>query len=154
MLRWRVVAPLILAAWSGSCDGNPLGTQLDHLAQAEARWQAAGLTSYDFDLQVSCFCVAAELGPVTISVRNGQVLSVVRADSGTTVDSLYFQQYLTIDRMFATTRGFIDGKPAAFQASYDSNLGYPTLIALDGKANVADDEVSYGVLALRAFLPP
>lgn len=88
MTRWRVGAALVLVSWSGSC-GDPLGPDRDQLASAQARWAAAGLASYDFDVRVSCFCVAASFGPVTISVRNHQVVSVVRSDSGTAVDSLY-----------------------------------------------------------------
>ena len=150
---WVVIA-LSIVAWSLSCTGNPLGPAENELAQAAARWSAAGPPSYDFDVQVSCFCAATTFGTVTVSVRNHQVVSVVRADSGTTVDSLDFSTVLTVERMFATERGYLDAKPASFRADYDANLGYPTLVSVDPKASVADDEYSFQVLALRAFLPP
>lgn len=147
------VIALLIVAWSVSC-GNPLGPAENDLARATARWSAAGPASYDFDLQVSCFCVATTFGTVTVSVRNHQVVSVVRSDSGTAVDSLDFQNVLTVDRMFATERGFLDRKPASFRADYDANLGYPTLVSVDPVASVADDEYSFQVHGLRAFLPP
>ncbi len=154
MSRWRMVTALALFGWAGSCGGDPLGLDQGQLASAQARWVGAGLASYDFDVRVSCFCLAETFGSVTISVRNHQVVSVVRTDSGTTVDSLYFQGVLTVDRMFATTRGFINAKPAAFRATYDPSLGFPTMVAVDPVANAADDEFSFTVSGLRAFLPP
>lgn len=153
MIRWRTVAALALVA-SGSCGGDPLGPDKDQLAKAEALWAGAGFSSYDFDVRVSCFCVASTFGFVTISVRNHQPVSVVRTDSGTTVDTLNFQDVLTVDRMFATTGRFLAGKPATFTATYEPSLGYPTLVSVDAAANVADDEYSFTVIGLRAFLPP
>lgn len=55
--------------------------------------------------------------------------------------------------MFATTRGFINAKPATFEATYDPSLGYPTLVAVDPIANAADDEYRFTVLGLLPFLP-
>ena len=148
------VIALSIVAGSVSCNGTPLGPAESELAHAAARWSAAGPASYDFDVQVSCFCLATTFGTVTVSVRNHEVMSVVRADSGTTVDSLDFQSVLTVDRMFATEQGYLDRKPASFRADYDANLGYPTLVSVDPSARVADDEYSFQVLGLRAFLPP
>ena len=148
------VLALAIVAWSGSCGGNPLGPAESQLAKAESRWAAAGPVSYDFDVQVSCFCVASSFGTVTVSVRNHQVVSLVRTDSGTAVDSIYFENVLTVDRMFAAEQRYLDAKPASFRADYDANLGYPTLVSVDPNASVADDEYSFQVHGLRAFLPP
>lgn len=79
---------------------------------------------------------------------------MIRWREATTVDTLFFENVLTVDRMFATTAAFLDGKPASFHATYDPNLGYPTVVAVDPNARVADDEYRFTVLGLRAFLPP
>jgi hypothetical protein len=153
MNRWRVVTALALAGWTVSC-GDPFGSDQDQLAMAEARWAAVGPASYDFDVSVSCFCIATSFGTVTVSVRNHQVVSVVRSDSGTAVDSAFFRSVLTVDRMFATVLGFLDRKPASFRATYDPSQGYPTMLSVDPATNTADDEFSFTVSGLRAFLPP
>lgn len=124
------------------------------LAAAQSRWQAAGITNYDFDLQVACFCGATALGPVTISVRNGQPTGIVSTDSGTVVDTLYFQGYLTVDRLFASLDQILSAKPAAFTAAYDPGLGFPTDVSIDGNARVADDELGLRILSLRPFVTP
>lgn len=152
--RESAVIALAIVAWSVSCNGNPLGPAENDLARASALWSAAGPASYDFDLQVNCSCAATAFGTVTVSVRNHQVVNVVRADNGTTVDSLDFQGVLTIDRMFATERGFLDAKPVSFRADYDAHLGYPTLVSVDPNANVANDAYGFQVVGLRAVLTP
>ena len=143
-----------MVAWSASCDGTPLWPDQSQLARAEARWSAAGPASYDFDVRVGCYCIGTTFGTVTVSVRNRQAVGVVRSDSGTTVDSIYFQIVLTVDRMFADVRGYLSGKPASFHAAYDATLGYPTALSVDPIANAADDEYSFQVLALRAVPTP
>lgn len=146
------MAVAVVAA--GSCGSDPFAPDQDQLAKAEARWAGTGFASYDFDVRVSCFCVASSFGSVTISVRNLVPVSAVRTDSGKTVDTLYLQQIATVDRMFASAHGFIAARPASFKATYDSSLGFPTMVQVDPNATVADDEFGFTVLGLRAFLPP
>ena len=135
------------------CGEGAVTPQLE-LAAAQSRWHAAGITNYDFDLQVACFCVATTFGSVTISVRNGQPTGIVSTDSGTVVDTLYFKGYLTVDRLFATLDQILGAKPAAFTADYDPGLGFPTEVSIDGNARVPDDELGLRILALRPFVTP
>jgi hypothetical protein len=148
------------AAWlavvlglGAACSDGTFTPQID-LAAAQSRWEAAGIMSYDFDLQVTCFCGATALGPVTISVRNGQPSRVVSTDSGTVVDSLYFQSYLTVDRLFVGLGRILSERPAAFTAVYDAGLGFPADVSIDGDAQVADDELRLRILSLRPIATP
>ncbi|HET9709032.1 MAG TPA: DUF6174 domain-containing protein [Gemmatimonadales bacterium] len=150
MVRRIMPFGLSLVLCSVSC-GDPLGADRDQLAESQARWGAQGVATYEFDVRISCFCVAASYGSVTISVDNRQVVSVVRTDSGTPVDSQYFQGVLTVERMFATLRHFLDAKPAFFTASYDRRWGFPTSLGVDPIRNAADDEYGFTVLAFRTI---
>ena len=154
MTRQAGTALVLAVLCAASCDGNPFEPDQLQLNRAEARWSANGPASYDFDVRVSCFCIATTYGTVTVSVRNRQAVSVVRADSGTMVDSLYFQSVLTVDRMFANVHGFLSTHPASFHATYDPALGYPTAVAVDPNAMVADDEFAFQVLAMRGLPTP
>jgi uncharacterized protein DUF6174 len=154
MTRQAVAVIALAILWAASCDGNAFGPDQFQLDRAQARWSAAGPASYDFDVRVSCFCIATTYGTVTVSVRNHQAVSVVRTDSGTVVDSLYFQNVLTVDRMFADVRRFLDRDPARFHAAYDATLGFPTAVSVDPNAQTADDEYSFQVLAMRGLPTP
>ena len=143
----------VLACLGMACDATSLEPHID-LAAAQSRWEASGVTSYDFDLRVSCFCGPTAVGPVTISIRDGQFTGAVSIDNGAPVDSLYFQGFLTIDRVFATLHGVLDAGPAAFTASYDADLGFPTHVSYDGDTQIADDELALQVLAVRPLGVP
>jgi hypothetical protein len=143
---------MVLLGLGAACSDGPLMPAFD-LATARARWQAAGPPSYVFDLQLSCFCLQQIIGTVSITVVDGRFVDAIASD-GSKVDSLLFENYLTVDRALETTRRLLEAKPASFVASYDRSLGYPALVSVDPIAQAADDEVSFGILALHAILPP
>lgn len=149
----RALWVTVLACLGMACESSSLGPQID-LAAAQSRWEASGVVSYDFDLRVSCFCGPTAVGPVTISIRDGQFAGAVSIDGGTPVDSLYFQGFLTIDRVFATLHRILDAGPAAFTASYDADLGFPTHVSYDGDTQIADDELALQVMAVRPVGAP
>ena len=65
------------------CDKSPLEQSADELREARALWQEQGITSYQFELRYGCFCPPEVVRPVTITVINGVMTSMVYADSGT-----------------------------------------------------------------------
>lgn len=146
-----LLLPLLVALTS--CARSPFEQRVDDLAAARARWQIAAISNYDFDFAKSCFCLVEALGPVTISVRDGRFAGLVSRDSGTPVDTALFEQFLTMERVFETTRQLLDDGPAAFTASYDAAFGYPTNVTVDPVAQIADDELSYRVSAFRPVAP-
>jgi uncharacterized protein DUF6174 len=152
MIPRRLVPLLLLTSLALGCDGRPFGPQVD-LAEAQARWRAANLASYDYDFAVRCFCLLPGLGRVTISVRNGQFTGAVTTDSGVAVDSSAYRGYLTIDEVFGSVRRMIDQQAPQFSASYDPTLGYP-VEASTSDPHVGDAYLTIQVLALRPLQTP
>jgi hypothetical protein len=153
-IRLRSCASRLLLGVMAACSPSPLGQRADDLAAAQARWRAAAIPSYDFDFQRICFCSQEAVQPVTISVRSGRFAGIVSTDSATPVDTMLFQDFLTMDRIFDTTHRLLDAGPAAFTASYNAALGYPTAVTVDPIAQAVDDELTYQVLALRTIRAP
>jgi uncharacterized protein DUF6174 len=142
----------LLIGLCGACGDAPLMPQFQ-LDAARSRWQAAGPPSYVFDLRLSCFCLQETYGTVSITVVDGRFVGEITSE-GTSVDSLLFESYLTVDRALELTQRLLEAKPASFTASYDPSLGYPTMVSVDPNARAADDEISFRILALHAILPP
>ncbi|MGH9258368.1 MAG: DUF6174 domain-containing protein [Acidimicrobiales bacterium] len=140
----RALLPVMWVA----CE-SPTEQREEALAPARARWQAAGLTDYDFDLRRLCYCLDEAVRPVTVSVRAGAFASIVYADDGTAADTALFHDFLTMDGVFHYVERAVSRRPAVFTATYDSRLGYPEQVQLDGDRQIADDEVSLEVPALR-----
>jgi hypothetical protein len=122
----------------------------DDLASAEARWRDAGIADYEMDVLRHCFCVPAQIRPVTVTVRGGAFVSLVYADSAAGVaDTTYFREYLTMERIFALLHKVLDSGPDGFSADYHGSLGYPTLVGIDPDHGLANEEFTIGVFALR-----
>jgi len=141
------LVPLLLVA---ACTEPILEKWEDDLASAEARWHGAGITNYEMDVVRSCFCVAAQTRPVTVTVRGGAFVSLVYADSAAGVaDTTYFREYLTMERIFALLHQVLDTGPDGFSADYNGSLGYPTLVGIDPSHDLADEEFTIQVFGLR-----
>lgn len=124
------------------------------LARAEASWRAAGIRSYEMDVVRSCYCVDAQTLPVTATVRDGAFVSLVYTDSGgAPADTSLFQQYLTMDRIFALMSDVLDTGPTSLHAEYDATYGYPRLWGVDPDGQVAGEEFTIQVFAFRPTPP-
>ncbi len=144
-------APLgaIVAAALVACSESPTEQREEALAAAQARWQAAGVADYEFELQRICYCLDDAVRPVTVSVRGRAFAGLVHTDDGTAADTALFRDFLTMERVFDYLERAVSQRPAAFTASYDARLGYPARVELDGDRQIADDEVWLEVPALR-----
>lgn len=132
---------VILTACSA---GTP--TELEQNRQA---WQNAGITHYNFSLNVGCFCAFRDQMPLTIEVQNGEVVSMTYSD-GTLVpatDPSYetFSKYATIDRIFSELEAGLSGDAEEVTVTYDSVHGFPNNIYFDFILAAADDELSITV---------
>ena len=139
-----VALPLLLV---NDCS-NPEG----ELDAARARWNAAGIESYDISGSVSCECIP--LGVWTLHVRDG-----VRA--GVTVDSTAVSDFLDLEELVSHStaqsksvaelfelaeRGIQEGE--RHHLEFDEALGYPTRVFVDWILGVADEETSYRIVDL------
>jgi len=156
-------AAVLLAACSGGS-----GAPADHrLADARARWAAAGIRDYRLDLRWFCFC--AHRTSVQITVRGGRPAGVTPAPSP-----------VPSTGPFGSTPGNPSGSPSAtgavpagtptsveelfdvvaaararadrVEVTYDAGTGVPMQTYVDVRANVTDDEETLTVTLTR--LPP
>ena len=115
------------------------------LSRNKSKWQSANITSYNFDLNVGCFCVFRSLMPVKVEVRNGEVVSMtdVNGDAISLTDpnSEFILKYATMDRLFSELESDSVQKADKLTVSYDSTYGFPKEVAIDFIQQAADDEL-------------
>ncbi|MFZ5481846.1 MAG: DUF6174 domain-containing protein [Myxococcota bacterium] len=118
--------------------------RLEALELAEGRWADAGFEDYTYTLTWSCFCPEGGV-PVQVEVVDGAVASfTAEEDIGETfVPS-------TIPDLFDAVRDAIEDDPHAFEAVYDTDLGYPTSVTVDPIENAIDEEWGFTVTDLQA----
>lgn len=107
------------------------------LADAEARWAAAGATSYRFTLVRSCYCSDEWIGPFDVTVTDG-VASVTRL--GVAVDpTIAAELPLTAELLFAHLRAHLGD--VDYRATFDAATGFPLSFWSDPIPGAADDEL-------------
>ncbi len=120
------------------------------LARAHDRWRAANIAHYRYSLNVACFCAFTQRMPLTIEVRDGQVLSMYYKDGSLVPDAdrQTFARYQTIDALFDFTSESL-GKADEMHVQYDPSYGFPAKVQIDFIKNAMDDELSLFVPSLE-----
>jgi hypothetical protein len=142
-----VVAVLALAALiyvlAFGMPGSPQAGQLDANLQ---KWQAQNVSHYRMKVNIGCFCPFFDRMPLTVEVRDGQVLSVtdsqgqpVAADDP--IRSFGNQPLMTIEGVFAYAREALQTADKT-EITYDPGLGYPVSLNIDRIELAIDDEMS------------
>lgn len=113
-----------------------------------AKWQSAAVAHYRFDLVIGCFCPFYQDMPLTVEVKDGEVVSIARADGslvGTSDPNYqYYVEYATIDLLFAELGSEMADADEVI-VTYDEQYGFPAEVSIDRIKLAMDDE-----LALRA----
>jgi len=141
-----VLTAFILAACS-------LGTKSE-LSQNQEKWQNANITHYRFQLGVGCFCPVSGIMPVTVEVRNGEVVSMVDVNGneypGSDPFGDFVLKYATIDRIFSELDSKDVREADKLTVAYDSAYGFPAEVTIDFIELAIDDEL---YLSVAGFEP-
>jgi hypothetical protein len=135
-----------------------LASQSLALTQAElnlqrALWNSKNISSYDFTLDVSCFC-GPIVTPALVSVRSGVITSVKDPVTMAVVDPAFHDVYRTVNGLFDFLQQGVNFPAHTLEATFDPQLGYPTQIVYDFVLLVADDEGSFRARNLVAIPEP
>lgn len=132
-----IVLAFILAACSAG------GSELSRNQQ---KWEDANISHYQFELTLSCFCAFRDQMPLTIEVKDGEVVALAYAD-GRVVEAgdpmhEYFTGFATIDLLFAELESAMSSADAGdITVQYDESLGFPTQASIDYIKEAVDDEL-------------
>ncbi len=95
----RLGVCLLLLAACG-CGDDPLAPDQQALADARARWEAAGPSAYTYHYRRSCFCPPQLLETARVSVSDGQVTAVHLLDSDAPAPPDTYDLYETVEGLF------------------------------------------------------
>lgn len=136
--------PLILVLLTFSCVKNTEVLPEEELSVEEQKWRDQNLESYEFTLQISCFCIREYTLPKRVVVQNNEVVQV----DDTPYEELNDSAIQTIDGYFDFIRETRKQNPDEEEITYDTDLGYPTYIFFDISYQMADEEISYTISEL------
>lgn len=116
------------------------------LSRNQQKWEDANISHYQFELTLSCFCAFRDQMPLTIEVKDGEVVALAYAD-GRVVEAgdpmhEYFTGFATIDLLFAELESAMSSADAGdITVQYDESLGFPTQASIDYIKEAVDDEL-------------
>ena len=144
----RLVFVLVLACSAGSGIWREQALSPEAaLSEAEARWHARKPTSYEFAIEVRCFCPGLAKTPPRFAVTNGEPRALQDLEPETRKVDEY---YNTVEKLFTEIRRSFSFGKYRMVVQYDPELGYPRLADLDPKGDVIDDELVLKVTEFRA----
>ena len=107
----------------------------------EAKWRAAGISSYRITIQQFCEC---DVAPVRVAVRDGIVVSARSTDASQPPREIERKgRPLSIEQLFSRISAGYTSSYDHVAATYDPTMGYPIDVFLDQWEEAVDDEVHY-----------
>ena len=145
----KKITLLLLALILAACSAG--GSEL---SRNQSKWQDAGITHYRFQLSVSCFCLFRSQMPLTIEVKNGEIVSMtdVNGEAFPMDDPMsdLVMKHATIDRLFSELGSDPVQEAENLTMSFDPTYGFPVEVAIDYIELAADDEL---YLSVSGFEP-
>jgi hypothetical protein len=141
----RVSLAIALCAFAACGEGFLPATLVMTLQTARARWQRSGIDSYAITVHRLCFCGFVD--PVRVTVEDGAIVSRIIVATGEPLPARDAPYYPDVPGLFA----IIESASGAddLRTEFDATYGFPTVISIDWKVNLADDEVAYRTEAFR-----
>lgn len=125
-------------------DNDPNQIALD---QNRALWTLSGIKNYQYTFGRLCYCLPEE--DIVVTMKAGRIASAVYAPTGASVSAQRQEGLDTIEGLFDLIQESIDQQVYSLSVTYDAVYGYPTYIDIDYHAELADEEITYFISALR-----
>lgn len=121
-------------------------SQRPALVHNRSLWESQAIQHYRFNLTVGCFCPWNALMPLTIEVKNGEIISMVASNGGDITPYLdTFRADATIESLFDLVDSAISKRVYSLVVQYDPKYGFPASIVIDPSHMIMDDETGYYV---------
>lgn len=116
------------------------------LAANRQKWEAQHINHYRFHLLISCFCAFRDKMPLTIEIKDGQVVSMLD-NQGQSLAAFAdaFETYNSIGKLFGILDSALNGGADKVTVEYNADYGYPQSISIDYVEQAMDDEMGFTI---------
>lgn len=137
--RFTLILSLIALT---ACSAAPTST----LATNRQKWEGQRISHYRFYLSVICFCAFRDKMPLTIEIKDGQVVSMLDSQAQSVSEFAdTFERYNTIEKLFGVLDSALNGGADKVTVDYNADYGYPQSTSVDYIELAMDDEMSFTI---------
>lgn len=149
-ISWKLgtATVALLLAVTGACDDG-VGPDSERFSRNLAKWEAAGLTDYEYAYQRTCFCPPELTRAVRLEVREGEVVAGNFLDTEEAVPDTALTRYPVIEDLFQEVRQALEGGADSVFVAYHPELGYPTEAYIDFARMAIDEEQGFTATDLQ-----
>jgi hypothetical protein len=145
MKRIGWILLIFLAALLSACGTS----QRPALERNRSLWESQAIQHYRFHLKIGCMCPWYSMMPLTVEVKNGEILAMAASNGGNISPYLdTFRPHGTIESLFDTVDSAISRGVYRLEVQYDATYGFPSSIVINPSRMVYDDETGYYVTDL------
>lgn len=136
----RILIAFVLVLFLSACSGGALQSSRE-------KWDSQSISHYRFNLFIGCFCPYADIMPLTVEVKDGQVVSLTDVNGQPIREEFRanFEEAATVERLFAIVESAASGGADEVKVEYDAAYGFPASISIDYIKEAVDDEIGYQV---------
>lgn len=109
------------------------------------KWEALGVDSYSFTLQISCFCTEETTRPKAVKIVNNQITLVNEMP----YDPQDHWGVMTIPQLFDEIENAERDEVFLLRVEYDKDKGFPNSVYIDREEMMADEEMGYIITHLK-----
>ena len=120
----------------------------DNLRKARQKWEAHRPASYEFTIEVKCFCYGIAKTPPAFRVTAGSSVAVSEL---TGPSAQFYASYNTVDKLFSMIDRYLALGQDKTILQFDDEFGFPTVADLDPQRDVFDDELFLRVTNFRVI---
>lgn len=115
---------------------------VDEFSMNKSLWKGKNISNYTFTMRLVCFCPPSRVGPHTVKVVKGKIVSV----NGLPYDETKTGKLYPITEYFDFISTNLNQKPFRSDITYNPKYGYPEIVYFDFNAAMADDEIRYAII--------
>ena len=116
------------------------------LEKNQAVWETQAIQHYRFNLRIGCMCPWIGMMPLTVEVKNGEILAMAASNGGDITPYLdNFRQHATIENLFDTVDSAISERVYRLEVQYDGTYGFPASTVIEQSRLMTDDTTGYYV---------
>lgn len=118
------------------------------LGDAQRKWEERRPSSYEFTIEVRCFCIGIERTPPTFRVTRGESVAITELSAES--EKLY-GSFNTVEKLFSALERSLSHGQHKSTVTYDEELGFPVKADLDPVRLLKDEELYFRVTGFRVI---